>query len=562
MEFIRIKDLTFTYPHSDKKILNNINLQIREGDFILLIGESGCGKSTLLKHLKSELAPYGEVSGEILYKGKSINELDQRQSASEIGFVMQNPDYQIVTDKVWHELAFGLESLGYDTQTIRRRVAEMASFFGIQTWFRKDVSELSGGQKQLLNLAAIMAMQPKIIILDEPTAQLDPIAATEFLETIYKINRELGITVILTEHRLEEVFSFADKIILMDNGKVLAEEDPRKIGAVISNKNNLHRMFYSMPTPVKIFSQCEEIGKAPLTIKEGREWIRENFMLKNNNISSVKLEVALEGDNDNDSKSSSKLLKREVNESIVELKDLWFRYERNAPDILKGVNLKVYKNELFCILGGNGTGKSTTLGAITGVNKPYRGKVKVKSEGLVKLPQDPQSLFVKNTVKADLEEVFNGSKISKNEVENKIINISEMLGITELLQSHPYDLSGGEQQKAALAKVLLLEPKILILDEPTKGLDGGFKKDMAKIFMDLKAKGVTMIMVTHDIEFAAENADRCALFFDGAIASEGTPREFFCGNSFYTTAANKMTRGIINYVLTGEDVVNLWEIRR
>lgn len=280
MEIIKIKDLSFSYPDTEKKVLDKINININEGEFILLIGESGCGKSTLLRQLKNEIQPYGKVFGEILYKGKNIRELDQRKSASEIGFVMQNPDYQIVTDKVWHELAFGLESLGIDSQTIRRRVSEMASFFGIQTWFRKDVSELSGGQKQLLNLAAIMCMQPDILILDEPTSQLDPIVATEFLETVYKINRELGVTVILTEHRLEEVFSMADKVILMDDGKVIGSKNANEIGDIIYNNGNKHSMFYSLPTPIKVYKECDGVGQSPLTIKEGREWVKKTFNKK------------------------------------------------------------------------------------------------------------------------------------------------------------------------------------------------------------------------------------------------------------------------------------------
>lgn len=558
MEFIKIKDLNFRYPENGKNILNNINIDINEGEFILLIGESGCGKSTLLRQLKNELAPYGDLKGEILYKGENIRELNQRTSASEIGFVMQNPDYQVVTDKVWHELAFGLESLGLDSQIIRRRVSEMASFFGIQTWFRKDVSDLSGGQKQLLNLASIMVMQPKVLILDEPTSQLDPIAATEFLEIVNKINRELGVTVILTEHRLEEAFSMADKVILMDDGNVIGYKSPREIGNVIYNNGNHHSMFYSLPTAIRAYKRCSGKGKAPLTIKEGRDWVKKSFKEEEVLIN----EIAID--------SISKTKK----EAIIELKDVWFRYDRNSEDILRGLNLNIYKNEVLSILGGNGTGKTTTLGVIGGSNKPYRGSVYLNNKKISKyklselfnknlaiLPQDPQSLFVNSTLESDLEEVFNGLKISKDEIKEKINSVSELLGITYLLKSHPYDLSGGEQQKAALAKILLLQPKILILDEPTKGLDGSFKRELGDIFRNLKKQGVTIVIVTHDVEFAAENSDRCLMFFDGDISSEGSPREFFCGNSFYTTCANKMSRGILNDILKVKDMVVRWKLQ-
>ncbi|WP_300386363.1 ABC transporter ATP-binding protein [Clostridium sp.] len=559
MDHIEIKDLSFAYPNSEKNVLDKINVNINEGDFILLIGESGCGKSTLLRHLKNEIAPHGKLEGDILYKGKSIKRLEQRESASEIGFVMQNPDYQIVTDKVWHELAFGLESLGIDSQTIRRRVAEMASFFGIQTWFRKDVSELSGGQKQLLNLASIMVMQPKVLILDEPTSQLDPIAATEFLETICKINRELGVTVIITEHRLEEVFSMADKIILMDSGKIIGYKSPKEIGNIIYNKDNKHSMFYSLPTPIRIYKSCNCIGESPLTIKESRDWVKKIFNDENKFYEEVSIDLI---DNEN------------RKEPIIELRDVWFRYEKSSPDILRGLNLNVYKNEILSILGGNGTGKTTTLGVISGNNKPYRGNVYINKKKIEKyklselfnknlavLPQDPQSLFIKSTLQDDLEEVFDRIKLSKDEKINKVQEVSELLGIKDLLKSHPYDLSGGEQQKAALAKILLLEPKILILDEPTKGLDGNFKKELGDIIRSLKEKDVTIVIVTHDIEFAAEISDRCLMFFDGDISSEGTPREFFCGNSFYTTCANKISRGILKDILKVEDMVDLWKFQ-
>lgn len=574
MEFIEIKNLSFSYPSSEKKTLEKINININEGDFILLIGESGCGKSTLLRQLKNEISPYGELEGDILYKGKSIKELNQRESASEIGFVMQNPDYQIVTDKVWHELAFGLESLGMDSQTIRRRVSEMASFFGIQTWFRKDVNELSGGQKQLLNLAAIMIMQPKVLILDEPTSQLDPIAATEFLEIVQKINRELGVTVIITEHRLEEVFSMADRVILMDSGKVIGYENPKEIGDIIYNNGNNHSMFYSLPTPIRAYKSCNGKGESPLTIKEGRDWVKETF----NNENIICKEISADLDKDSSLNynlaSNDKMKFNNKNESIIELKDVWFRYEKSSSDILRGLNLKIYKNEIISILGGNGTGKTTTLGVISGSNKAYRGNVYIGKKKIEKynlgelfnknlavLPQDPQSLFVKSSLQSDLEEIFDGMRISKEEKMIRIKKISKELGISNLLNSHPYDLSGGEQQKAALAKILLLEPKILILDEPTKGLDGSFKKELISIFKKLKKNGITIVLVSHDIEFAAEVSDRCVMFFDGDISSEGTPREFFCGNSFYTTSANKMSRGVLEDILKVEDMINIWKFR-
>lgn len=250
MESYVIRSLAFTYPEQTKKVLDGLSFSVGQGEFVVIAGPSGSGKSTLLRQLKSILAPHGDVKGEILFEGRPIAEIDRREQSARIGFVLQSPDNQIVTDKVWHELAFGLEGLGFDTPTIRGRVAEMASFFGIQTWFYQSVAELSGGQKQLLNLASIMAMQPSVLILDEPTSQLDPIAAAEFLAAVGKINRELGTTVIMTEHRLEEVLPMSDRLLVLDEGKLVCDGTPREVGEALRERG--HGMFLAMPTPIRI----------------------------------------------------------------------------------------------------------------------------------------------------------------------------------------------------------------------------------------------------------------------------------------------------------------------
>lgn len=551
MESYSIKCLNFSYPEMENLALNNINLDIKSGEFVVLCGPSGCGKTTLLGQLKTVLSPHGVKTGEIYFEGTLLDKLDNREQSSRIGFVMQSPDNQIVTDKVWHELAFGLESLGYDTPTIRLRVSEMASFFGIQNWFYKDVNELSGGQKQLLNLAGIMAMQPSVLILDEPTSQLDPIAAAEFLATVGKINRELGTTIILTEHRLEEAIPLANRLIVMDNGKIIADGVPKDVGQKIQKDN--HKMFLAMPVPMRIYAGVHNNLECPITVKEGRVWLDK--LISNG------LEIK-------DAESNYKTRFRSNGEIVLELKDAWFKYGEEFGDVVKGVSLKVKKGEFLAILGGNGTGKSTTLSLLSGINRPYRGRAYIKGKGLHEipdaqkfngllgvLPQNPQTLFVKGTVKEDLYEIFKGKSISENEKKLKVRKISHLCDLNDLLERHPYDLSGGEQQKAALAKVLLLEPEILLLDEPTKGLDAEFKQQFANILKNLLVNGVTIVMVSHDIEFCANYASRCALFFDGNIVTEGEPKEFFSGNSFYTTSANRMARHRIKNAVTAEDVI-------
>lgn len=549
MALFEIKNLSFSYPdYEDNPVLKSVNFNINQGEFITLCGKSGSGKTTLLKHLKTVLTPYGKRTGEILYKGNRLEDVDLRTQSSEIGYVMQNPDNQIVTDKVWHELAFGLESLGTPQDIMRLRVAEMASYFGIQGWFHRDVADLSGGQKQLLNLASIMAMQPKVLILDEPTSQLDPIAASDFLNTIKKINRELGTTIIITEHRLEDILSASDRVIVMDKGSVVADDAPAGIGEHLKTISS--DMFEAMPTPVKIYYEVEKNGVCPLTVRDGRKWLSESFEGKDIKVSKVE-------------EKSFDL--EEVTNPVLHLKELWFRYEKNGEDILKGTNLKVKSNTIHTIVGGNGTGKSTTLKAICNICKPYRGKILIQGKAIDKyksgelfngmlamLPQDPQCLFVKKTVREDLLEM-----IGKRDDTRILEEVVRDCQIESLLSAHPFDLSGGEQQRVALAKVLLTNPKILLLDEPTKGMDSIFKIQFADVLNRLKYRGVTIVMVSHDVEFCARYADCVSMFFDGGIITSNTPHRFFVENSFYTTAANRMSRHIFDNAITNEDVIEL-----
>ena len=545
MAHFEIKNLTFSYPGSSAKTLSGVNFSVEKGEYVVLCGASGSGKTTLLRHLKSVLTPYGQRSGEILFDGKPLDSVSQLEQAAKIGFVMQDPDDQIVTDKVWHELAFGLESVGTDPKTMRLRVAEMASYFGIQSWFHKDVATLSGGQKQLLNLASIMAMQPEVLILDEPTSQLDPIAASDFLNTVRKINIELGTTIVITEHRLEDIYHAADRVVVMERGCVAANGDPRTVGALLRRQGS--PMLAALPTPVRVFFSADGEGTCPLTVREGRTWLTKTFADRKLTDTEPEMEPVM-------TTGEAPALK---------LKEVWFRYEKDSPDVLQSMDLTVPKGSMFAIVGGNGAGKSTTLKTIAGICKPYRGSVEIFGKNIKKykagelfrdcvgmLPQDPKSLFVKRTVREELEEM-NGEG-------EKIREIAELCQISHLMDNHPYDLSGGEQQRTALAKVLLTEPRLLLLDEPTKGLDNFFKIRLAEMLCKLKERGITIVMVSHDVEFCAEYADLVSMFFDGQILTTDTPRRFFGQNSFYTTAANRMSRCVFRNAVTADDVADLY----
>lgn len=526
METLALRDLSFTYPQRPRPALDGVTLAVEEGDFLVLCGPSGCGKTTLLRQLKTVLTPHGTRTGDILLDGRRLEDYDLRQQTQAIGFVQQSPDNQLVTDKVWHELAFGLESLGYDTPTIRRRVAEMASFFGIQGWFYKNVADLSGGQKQLLNLAAIMALGPRILILDEPTSQLDPIAASDFLGVLGKINRELGTTVILSEHRLEDALPFAARVAVLDGGRLFAEGTPQEVGRALKAQH--HPMFLAMPTPLRVWAEVDNDLEPPITVREGREWLTQ--YAAGHPLRPLPDEPA----------------HIYPNEAAISCKELWFRYEQDVPDVLRGLSLEVCRGEILALLGGNGVGKTTLLKLLAGQEKPYRGTVATSGRVCV-LPQNPQTLFVKKTVRDDL--------LSLCKDETRVAYAVALCRISDLLDRHPFDLSGGEQQRAALAKLLLLDPEILLMDEPTKGLDAEFKRTFAGIVQALSARGVTVLMVSHDIEFCASYAHRCALLFDGDIVTEAAPRAFFAGNSFYTTAANRMGRVLVPDAVTADHLI-------
>lgn len=544
MEILRFEDLSFTYAGADKKAIENVSFSVNKGEFVLLCGQSGCGKTTLMRLVKKQAAPSGEKQGKIFVFEKDSETLDLRESAEKIGYVLQDPDKQIVCDKVWHELAFGLENLGENSDVIRRRTAEMASYFGIEKWFHKKTSELSGGQKQLLNLASVMVMHPEILILDEPTAQLDPIAASEFLNTLKKINTELGLTVILIEHRLEEVFSAADKIAVMENGKLISFTKPEDTAREMKNSN--HPMLLGLPAAVRVFNAFDFDEKCPLDVRHGRDFLVSHF-----------------------EKCENEEKEYVHNEEIkVELENVYFRYERNLPDVLAGLNLTVYKNEIFCILGGNGCGKTTALNVISGLKKAYRGKVIIDGMNIKKysgnslyrnklafLPQDVLSVFIKDNVREDFKDIL--KILGETDIEEKIVSASRRTGCEHLLDRHPYDLSGGEAQKCALAKMLLLSPEILLLDEPTKGLDAYAKNEAGELLRKLKQDGLTVITVTHDTEFAACFADRCTLFFDCSALKADTPEKFFGENMFYTTAANRMSRELFVGAVTVEEVTDL-----
>jgi energy-coupling factor transporter ATP-binding protein EcfA2/uncharacterized membrane protein len=528
-EIFRLEDVSFTYPGRARAAISGVSLSIRAGGFAVVCGASGCGKTTLLRCLKPSVTPGGSLTGGVYFRGTPAAEHTERGLCAGIGFVSQSPENQIVTDTVWRELAFGLECLGAPPPVIRLRVAETASFFGIGEWFGKKVSELSGGQKQILNLASVMAAQPDALILDEPTSQLDPVAASNFLGAAARINRELGVTVIMTEHRLEDALPLADHLIVMDGGAIVAEGAPRDVAErirgdefCVNQAKFTRRLFRSMPTAARIWASVPGEPPCPMSAREGREWLAGASVP---NAPPVRVPA-------------------KPGETAVSLRGVWFRYGKDAPDALADLTLEARYGEITAVMGGNGAGKSTALAVCAGLALPYRGRVS-SDASVALLPQDPTTLFTRNTVRGELEDA----------APEGVDEAAEACGLTGLMDVHPYDLSGGERQLAALAKVLLTRPRVLLLDEPTKGLDAAFKDVLAGILRRLASDGAAVMIVSHDAEFCAEHADRCVMMFRGSAVSEGAPVEFFSGSSFYTTAANRISRGIIPGAVTAGDVI-------
>lgn len=546
MALFEIEDLSFTYSGASRCALENISLTVEAGEFILLCGESGCGKTTLLRLMKKQLSPSGRSSGSLKYKGQLISEVDDVTAAREVGYVMQSPYTQTVTDTVCRELSFGLECIGVESEEIRRRVAEVCGFFGIGEWYHKRICELSGGQRQLLSLACVMVTDPQVLILDEPTSFLDPIAAGDLLRAVKRINTELGVTVIMAEHRLEDVLCMADRVVMMSDRRIVACDRPRRIcESLMSAGDAGRRLMVGMPSAVRLYTLLGGGGDVPLTVNEGARYIRSRF--------------------GSEKKRLDLCTSEPCTDTVLEIKDGYFRYSRETDDVLRGLSLSVYGGEMMCILGANGAGKTTLLRVLSGTRRLYRGDVRVLGKKIEKysgsslyrgllacMPQDPKSLFICDSLREDMLEAAKLFGYGQKDAEAETDRLACEFGVTELYNTHPYDLSGGEQQKSALMKLLLTKPRILLLDEPTKGLDAYSREEIADILRALKNDGVTVIAVTHDVEFAAQHSDRCAMFFDGQIVSCTDRVSFFASNRYYTTAAARMTRPIYENAVTVE----------
>lgn len=625
MDLFRMENFSFTYEGRNVPALSQMSFSVAPGEFVAICGRSGGGKSTLLKMLKTRLRPRGQGEGAVYFAGRLLDHVPLAQQEARIGFVMQRPEEQLdesAGQTVEDVLLAGLRKQKLSQDTARLRVGEMASFFGLQGWFGREVKQLSGGQRQLLSLAAAMALQPEVLLLDEPTSQLDPISANEFLETVAKLNRETGVGVLLCEHRLEEVLPLADRALVVDEGTIPVYAPPGRAALRLWELG--HPMGSAMPTPVRIYEGLclsasaaaagkisasgssettepsasgsfetaershlslkngileDRNGVAPLTVREGREFLSRYL----GNTAESKVEILSPKPEDPVTKeerpaataeqpaekggwrTKAKNIKKS-DHALISVKEVWFRYTREGQDVVRNLNLDIPRQKLFCLMGGNGTGKTTTLRLLAGDRKPYRGRIRKGEEtpDCMRLPQDPRELFGSGTVREQLEQAWNRRFSPQNGERTKEEALqwaAEQMEIQDFLNFSPGRLSGGEQQRTALALVFLSQAKLLLLDEPTKGMDSHYKKKFGQLLGHEVDSGKTIVMVSHDVEFCAEHGDLCAMFFDGGVVSEGEPHEFFAGNSFYTTAANRMSRHLFPDAITVEDVIRRSQAR-
>ncbi len=551
MAFINVKELSFAYENSTKLILKGVCFAVEKGDFTIIAGQSGSGKSTLLRLLKPELSPSGLIAGTITFEGKLLASLDKRMSAEKIGYVGQDVESQTICDTVWSELAFVLESLGKSKSYINKKVAEVCAFFGISDLYRKKVNELSGGQRQLLNLASVMVQNPELLLLDEPTSMLDPVSRDNFYGVLKKINEELGVTIISVEHNLESLFFSADNIVALNCEAKCMFARPQEF--VKLDKDVLQSYCLNLPMSIGLYYELGAKDECPKSIADTKKYLVNNA--KN------RVDI-LERDKSYQSSCG-----------VVEIKNAYFRYEKNLSDVLNDFNLTVYENEILAIVGANGVGKTTLLNVLSGIRPLYSGSLKIKGNKvsnyrdknvskakIAMLPQNPRTLFVEESVKKELETHAKLLGHKGERLKTEIDKMIKLFNLENVQNLHPYDISGGEAEKLAIAKVLMTAPEILLMDEPTQALDNNGKQILLNVIKQLHQKGLTVIMVTHDLEFSALVATKCAMFFDGKIVSELKTDEFFSDMNVYTTIASRISKGFYKNTVTCDDIIKLYNI--
>lgn len=525
---IEVRGLHFAYPGAEAPVFEGLDWRVPQGAFALLVGGTGSGKSTLLSLLKPEISPTGECTGEMRVLGESVADMDVRASAERVGYVFQDPENQIVCETVWHEMAFGLENLGMSRDEMRRRVAETSYFFGLEDWLHRDTDTLSGGRKQLLSLAAVLALRPRVLLLDEPTSQLDPVAEKNFLHALFRVNRELGCTVVVATHQPRPMLEYATCAYRIEGGSVREAADIASLGhreELFSDempgwggsRRAKNGIFSNVGGQQGSFDPRAGAAGAKRGLKSGK---------------SAEFEAQIQPQDGSGAPTRAggcRIFPKMHAGSATTLARSWFRYDRTSGWVLRGLDAAFSAGAVHAIVGGNGCGKSTLLSVLAKTVKLQRGRMERAAGSAALLPQNPKALLVAETVHDELMEWASTCGYDEAMAQERAAS----LGLAGLGDRHPYDLSGGQRQLLALAKLLLIGPELLLLDEPTKGLDLVSRRIIARALRDHAQAGGTVIMATHDLDFAEQVADDIAMMFDGEVACMEPPADFFADNVFY-----------------------------
>jgi len=540
-ELMSLKQLTFTYPATSRPALNDVDLSIASGDFVVIVGATGSGKTTLLRQLKPELIPAGKLTGTAQYQGRSIQTLSTTESAQAIGVVVQDPVVQPVMATVIEELAFSLENVGVSATSMPGRIAEIANFLGLDQILHTPLQKLSGGQLQLVNLASALVLHPAMLLLDEPTAQLDPTTAQNFLNVLQQVHHELGLTIVMSEHRLDRVLPLASRLLIMQDGALLAAGSVATGLQLMTQHTELASFVPAIPN---FFVQQHLTGhRLPLTVATAQQMLGQRGI-------SFKLR-------------SSAMPVKTAGSPLLTLTGVSFRYDQQAPT-LRTIDVTFATGTWVAILGKNGAGKSTLLRVLAGLRKPQHGKVrldkqlvwKLNNSALIRqvglLSQHPIDQFTGLTVR---EELTAQARLG-NEPANAttVTDWLAKLQLTAVADQNVFDLSGGQQQLVGLGLALITRPRLLLLDEPTKGLDPVTKQLVGRLLENYRAAGVTIVMASHDVEFSAQFATHGTFMFDGQLTPVQLSREFFTTNFMATTAVNRLLRQWVPQALFSTDV--------
>ena len=554
---INIKNLTFKYSNSNKKALDDISLEINDSEFVLITGPSGCGKTSLCRCINSLIPSFhgGQISGSVMVQNIDATVTPTNEIAKKVGMVFQDPENQLVAIDVEREIAFGLENFGFSKTIIAKRIEEVLDTVGINHLRHRQISSLSGGEKQKTAIASVLVLHPEIILLDEPTSELDPKGAEEVIQLVRRLNEDLGLTVILVEHRIDRVLQFIDRLIVMDKSRIIFDDEPQEW---INNMNNSIEI--GLPPITRLSKQIreKEYTKIPFSIKQGRQYFSNIFKEKKWNKISYK-----------------KPITNNSGEYVARINKLWYKYP-DGPTALKDINIEIKSGEFVSLIGRNAAGKTTLAKMLNGLLIPSKGKVMIKGldtkkvnvENLAKhvgyVFQDPNLHLFADTVEEEITFMMNNLNFSKNNVEKTLNKMLKKFNLEYCKNSYPRSLSSGEKQRIAIASVLSGKPQILILDEPTRGLDYKIKKDLMNYLIDYKKSGGTVILISHDIEIIAEFGERVILMSEGRIIADADKHQILSNSLYFAPQINRLVQPFTKYglpsdVLTVEEIMQVYE---